>query len=93
MKRFILITILLSALGSCQSEVCKCADQWYDMTQAIKKAEAAGKPLDEIIKKYDAPIAKCKNLDAKMTAQEKEEMLVELRTCSSYQKLAGGQKE
>ncbi|MFM6947251.1 MAG: hypothetical protein ACKOWW_08945 [Flavobacteriales bacterium] len=93
MKRFILICILLISLGSCQSDVCKCADQWYEMIQAIKKAENAGKPLDAIIKKYDAPLQKCKNLDAKMTAQEKEEMLVELRTCSSYQKLAGGQKE
>lgn len=92
MKRGILLFTLVIFLGSCQSEVCKCADQWYDMTQALKKADAENKPIDKILKKYDGSIKKCRDLDAKMTAQEKEEMIVELRTCSSYQKLKGIQE-
>ncbi|MEY3592104.1 MAG: hypothetical protein RLZZ38_1073 [Bacteroidota bacterium] len=92
MKFSSIIFIGLLLLSSCQSEVCKCADQWYEMTQALKKADAEHKPMDEILKKYDNSIKKCRDLDAKMSAQEKEEMISELRTCSSYQKLKGSQE-
>jgi hypothetical protein len=73
---------------SCQSEVCECADQWLEMTQAIKKAESNGKPVDKILKKYEAPLKKCENLDANKTAAEKKQMIQELRSCDAYKKIA-----
>ncbi|MCE2864681.1 MAG: hypothetical protein ACK5BW_03490 [Flavobacteriia bacterium] len=74
-------------LASCQSEVCECADQWLEMTQALKEAEAEGKPIDQLLKKYEAPLKKCENMDANLTAAEKEQMLEELRACESYKKI------
>ena len=43
-KLFLIAFVFL--LFSCQSEVCDCADQWLEMTQALKEAEAEGKPVD-----------------------------------------------
>jgi hypothetical protein len=57
------------------------------MTQALKEAEAEGKPVDQLLKKYEAPLKKCENMDANLTAAEKEQMLEELRACESYKKI------
>jgi hypothetical protein len=74
-------------LTSCQSEVCECADQWLEMTNALKNAEAEGKPVDKLLKKYEAPLKKCENLDANLSAAEKDQMIEELRSCDSYKKI------
>mgnify|MGYP007020014809 CR=1 FL=1 len=74
-------------LASCQSEVCECADQWLEMTQEIKKASEKGVSLDKVLKKYEASMKKCENMDANLTAAEKEQMLEELRACESYKKI------
>ncbi|MDP4596796.1 MAG: hypothetical protein NWS92_07475 [Crocinitomicaceae bacterium] len=74
-------------LASCQSEVCECADQWLEMTNALKAAEAKGESIDKLLKKYEEPLNKCENMDANKTAAEKEQMLEELRSCESYKKI------
>jgi hypothetical protein len=79
-------------LASCQSEVCECADQWLEMTNALKEAESKGEPIDKLLKKYEEPLNKCENLDANKTAAEKEQMLEELRACDSYKKIGSGKK-
>lgn len=89
MKFLPLFAFVSLLLFSCQSEVCKCADDWYDMTQALKKADAEKKNIEPILKKYEQSMAKCRDMDAKKTPQQKEEMIAELKTCSSYQKLGG----
>jgi hypothetical protein len=81
------IIFLVCFLFSCQSEVCKCADQWLEMTQALKDAESKGQSVDQLLKKYEAPLKKCEHLDANKTAAEKEQMLEELRNCESYKKI------
>ena len=86
MKHLILFAVFF-ALFSCQSEVCECADQWLEMTQELKKAESKGEPVDKLLKKYEAPLKKCENLDANKTAAEKEQMLRELRACAAYKKI------
>jgi len=83
-------TVLFSALlflASCQSEVCECADQWLEMTNALKEAESKGEPTAKLLKKYEEPLNKCENMDANKTAAEKEQMLEELRACDSYKKI------
>ena len=82
-----LIIALVGLLFSCQSEVCQCADQWLEMTQALKAAESKGQPVDQLLKKYEAPMKKCEHLDATKTAAEKQQMLEELRNCDSYKKI------
>jgi hypothetical protein len=57
------------------------------MTQALKDAESKGQSVDQLLKKYDAPLKKCEHLDANKTAAEKEQMLEELRNCESYKKI------
>jgi hypothetical protein len=89
MKFLQLFAFVSLLLFSCQSEVCKCADDWYDMTQALKKADTEKKNIEPILKKYEQSMAKCRDMDAKKTPQQKEEMIAELKTCSSYQKLGG----
>ena len=93
MKILPLFAFVSLLLFSCQSEVCKCADDWYDMTMlsssASKKADAEKKNIEPILKKYEQSMAKCRDMDAKKTPQQKEEMIAELKTCSSYQKLGG----
>lgn len=86
MKKLFIFSLLFS-LAACQSEVCNCADQWLEMTQALKKAEAKGQSVDKLLQKYQPALKKCENLDAKMSAAEKEQMLEELRACDSYQKI------
>ncbi len=86
LQKFAFISILFLFV-SCQSEVCECADQWLEMTNELKKADAKGKSIDPILKKYDSAMKKCENLDANKTAAEKEQMLKELRACESYQKI------
>ncbi|MFM8962344.1 MAG: hypothetical protein ACKOGD_00700 [Sphingomonadales bacterium] len=90
MKKIFLATLILT-LFSCQSEVCECADQWLEMTTALKKAEAEGKSVDALLKKYEAPMKKCENLDANKTEAEKEQMIKELRACDSYKKIGKDQ--
>ena len=77
-KLFLIAFVFL--LFSCQSEVCDCADQWLEMTEALKAAEAKGESVDKLLKK-------CENLDANKTAAEKEQMLEELRACDAYKKI------
>jgi hypothetical protein len=89
MKFSLLFVSFLVLFSSCQSEVCKCADQWYEMTEALKKADEQKQDIEPILKKYETGIEKCRDMDAKMTPQEKEEMIAELKTCSSYKKLGG----
>ncbi len=86
MKKYLIIA-LVCLLFSCQSEVCQCADQWLEMTQALKAAESKGQPVDQLLKKYEAPMKKCGHLDANKTAAEKQQMLEELRNCDSYKKI------
>ena len=86
MQKLFLISFVFF-LFSCQSEVCECADQWLEMTKAIKEAESKGKPVDKILKKYEAPLKKCEKLDDNKTAVEKNQMIEELRSCDSYKKL------
>lgn len=86
MQKIAAIALLLF-LFSCKSEVCECADQWLEMTNTLKAAEAKGEPVDKLLKKYEAPLKKCENLDANKTAAEKEQMLKELRTCEAYKKI------
>ena len=46
-------------LASCQSEVCECADQWLEMTNALKAAEAKGlKNPAKVLSDFRAEIAK-----------------------------------
>jgi hypothetical protein len=85
-QKIVLFSGLL-LLASCQSEVCECADQWLEMTNALKAAEAKGQSIDKILKKYEKPLNKCENMDANKTAAEKEQMLEELRSCESYKKI------
>jgi hypothetical protein len=86
MQKLFIISLVFF-LFSCQSEVCECADQWLEMTEALKKAESKGEPVDKLLKKYEAPLKKCENLDANKTATEKEQMLEELRSCDAYKKI------
>jgi hypothetical protein len=86
MKKYLIIA-LVGLLFSCQSEVCQCADQWLEMTKALKAAESKGQPVDQLLKKYEAPMKKCEHLDANKTAAEKQQMLEELRNCDSYKKI------
>ena len=86
MQKFFLISFVFF-LFSCQSEVCNCADQWLEMPKALKAAEAKGESVDKLLKKYEAPLKKCENLDANKTAAEKEQMLEELRACDAYKKI------
>jgi hypothetical protein len=90
MKNLLILVISLS-LFSCQSEICECADQWLEMTQEIKKASEKGVSLDKVLKKYEASMKKCENMDANKTAAEKEQMIEELRSCDSYKKIGKGQ--
>ena len=85
--KYNLLLAVIFLLFSCQSEVCDCADQWLEMTEALKAAEAKGEPVDKLLKKYEAPLKKCENLDANKTAAEKEQMLEELRACDAYKKI------
>jgi hypothetical protein len=88
LMKYLFYIAILTTLFSCQSEVCECADQWLEMTQALKDAESKGKPIDKLLKKYEAPLKKCQNLDANKTAAEKEQMIEELRSCDSYKKIS-----
>jgi len=45
MKKYLIIS-LVGLFFSCQSEVCQCADQWLEMTQALKAAESKGQPSE-----------------------------------------------
>jgi hypothetical protein len=87
MMKHLLFFSLFFTLFACQSEVCECADQWLEMTQALKEAESKGEAVDKILKKYEAPLKKCENLDSNKTAAEKEQMIIELRACDSYKKI------
>jgi hypothetical protein len=57
------------------------------MNQEMRKTEAAGKATESVVKKYEQKIDACYNLDAHMSAPEKEQMLDELRECDSYKKI------
>ena len=90
MKNLLILVISLS-LFSCQSEICECADQWLEMTHEIKKASEQGVSIDKVLKKYEASMKKCEDMDANKTAAEKEQMIEELRSCDSYKKIGKGQ--
>jgi hypothetical protein len=53
MKFSLLFVAILVLFSSCQSEVCKCADQWYEMTEALKKADEQKQDIREAFDLFD----------------------------------------
>ena len=85
---FALIGFLMTSCGG-GSEICNCVSTNLSMMKDMKAAgeDADDKKIEEIEKKYEAKMEKCKKLGDGKSQEELEKMEEEAKKCSSYKEI------